>query len=549
MIYDATEAAMLAGERVDDIPLLIAHLQQMGVPSLLDTHLNGFDRGARLSLGWLATLWLTHMLSQSDAKARSVQLWAAAHPETLRWCTGQEVLPGDVQDARLRDLLRLLSDDARWQAFEGALNRRLLERYQLDGAQVRVHHVEHNSWIIQPDGALQPSNGRGWRPGMLRVQVVQAEIEPYGLPLATWVSTARDSAGAAIELIERVQSYLPCAGVLYVGQELGTLQMRALVQAAGSVYLYHLPDTAGVLPPAPVIGGELEPLPVGDEAAGEPAPRGYEWREPLSASVYGHTVQWVERRLLVRSAEQARAAEEMLRQRLAQACAAVAALCERKRGKRRLRTLAALQRAVDDILELHEARGLLRLEYEERSVERMVRRYRGRPTTLRVEREILARAEVDEEAVAAAVRQLGWQVYITNMPQERLPLAVLPAPHTAASGFQRLSGRPLSLTPGAMQRDDHVIGLVRLLTIAQRALALLEVAVRQRLTDDAEVPASHERRLAPQHAGERLLDAFRDIVLVRGGSGAEAQITQLTPLQHRVLYLLALPPEVYRQSA
>ena len=45
----------------------------------------------------------------------------------------------------------------------------------------------------------------------------------------------------------------------------------------------------------------------------------------------------------------------------------------------------------------------------------------------------------------------------------------------------RLKGRPLSLTPMSVQRDDHATGLIRLLSIALRVLTLLEFVGRRQL--------------------------------------------------------------------
>jgi transposase len=60
-------------------------------------------------------------------------------------------------------------------------------------------------------------------------------------------------------------------------------------------------------------------------------------------------------------------------------------------------------------------------------------------------------AVVDEEALDAAVRRLGWRVYATNQPAASLslPQAVLAyrEQYIVERSFGRLKGRPLSLTP------------------------------------------------------------------------------------------------------
>src|SRR5262245_62996606 len=76
---------------------------------------------------------------------------------------------------------------------------------------------------------------------------------------------------------------------------------------------------------------------------------GYERQETLTAEVAGNAMAWTERRLVVRSRPRGRAGETTLRARRAKAQAAVAALNDRGRGKRRGTELPALQAAVATI--------------------------------------------------------------------------------------------------------------------------------------------------------------------------------------------------------
>jgi transposase len=92
---------------------------------------------------------------------------------------------------------------------------------------------------------------------------------------------------------------------------------------------------------------------------------------------------------------------------------------------------------------------------------------------------------VDEAALESAVRRLGWRMYSTNQPVEQLSLeqAVLAyrSAYLVERSLGRLKGRPLSLTPMYVHRDDHATGLIRLLSIALRVLTLLEFVVRRQL--------------------------------------------------------------------
>src|SRR6266487_6892178 len=124
------EALSIETERMDDIPLLLTHMQRMQLAALLDKHFptHGLRKG--LSMGDLTVVWLAHVLSQADHRMNRVQEWGSRRLSTLRGC-GLEVLSSqDLTDDRLADVLRLLSDDGNWRASEHDLLGRLLRVYE-----------------------------------------------------------------------------------------------------------------------------------------------------------------------------------------------------------------------------------------------------------------------------------------------------------------------------------------------------------------------------------------------------------------------------------
>jgi transposase len=189
--------------------------------------------------------------------------------------------------------------------------------------------------------------------------------------------------------------------------------------------------------------------------------------ETLTAEVAGNALAWTERRLVVRSRQLARGGKTARRARLAKAQAAVAALNDRGRGKRRFTERPVLQEAVEAILTRYRVQGLLAVHYRERVWEHPRRRYGNRPATVQVERDLGVKAVVDRQAVVTAITRLGWRVYATNAPPEQLSLvqAVLAyrSQYLVESDIGRLKGHPLSLTPMYLERDDHATGLIRLL--------------------------------------------------------------------------------------
>src|SRR5260370_34083726 len=85
------------------------------------------------------------------------------------------------------------------------------------------------------------------------------------------------------------------------------------------------------------------------------------------------------------------------------------------------------------------------------------------------------------------MRCFGWRVYATNQPQELLLLEqavwAYREDYLVEHGFGRLKGKPLSLSPMYVQSDRRATGLIHLLSVGLRVLALLEGSCRQRLAD------------------------------------------------------------------
>jgi transposase len=117
--------------------------------------------------------------------------------------------------------------------------------------------------------------------------------------------------------------------------------------------------------------------------------------------------------------------------------------------------------------------------------------------------------------------------------------------------FGRLKGRPLSLTPMYVQRDDHATGLIRLLSIALRMLTLLECVSRRQLATDgvklAGLYAGNPQRATDRPTAERLLEAFQDLTLtiIKGPQQTDRHMTALSPLQQRILEVLGFSSALY----
>ena len=104
-----TEQLTVTTERVDDIPILLAQSDTMGIAELLDEYEKPHGNWEGISLGWTTAIWLAHIVSQGDHRMNQVQSWVAQRLQTLHGCTGQEVDERWWSDDRLALVLDALS--------------------------------------------------------------------------------------------------------------------------------------------------------------------------------------------------------------------------------------------------------------------------------------------------------------------------------------------------------------------------------------------------------------------------------------------------------
>jgi transposase len=557
-------------EQVDDFPVLIAQMERMTVPDLLDRYFPMHGNWQGLSLGWIGTSWLGHIVSVGDHRLNHVQRWVEQNLRTVQGSIQQAVTGLDFTDDRLENVLDALGNDAGWAAFETELNQRTIRVYDLKVEVVRVDSSTASGYgSVTEDGLFQFGHSKDHRPDLPQVKVVQSVLDPFGMPVATQVVSGEKADDPLyIPAIRQVREGLGKRGLLYVGDcKLMSLGNRAYLQAGSDYYLgpfskVQIPDEdmEGYL--HPVWNGEQVLTPVyrtnaqGEE---EKIAEGFEQEKELTATVDGKEITWTERWLFVRSFMQAKAAKAAMQERLSKAKAALEVLNERKQGKRYFTEVETLRQTAEEIVHQYRVEGLLNLSYIEQVQERNVRQYGDRPAEMRIEREVTVGVSRNETAIEQADARFGWRVYGTNHSKERLPLtkAVLAyrQEYLVERGFARFKGRPLSLTPMYLQDDQRVTGLIRLLSIGLRVLTLLEFIVQRGLAETQEklagLYAGNPKRTTATPRAETLLEAFKPIYLttVTIGEQIHLHVTPLSDLQQKIMRLWGFSPDIYTRLA
>ena len=344
---------------------------------------------------------------------------------------------------------------------------------------------------------------------------------------------------------------------------MGAEKTRAHIQAQDDFYLCPLsPLQVAPATVAQSVEAYLEAgLPliqvVGEDEAGQPKclAQGYETVVEMQVQDGEQTICWHERRVIIQSIDASLAAQSSLQERLEKAEKAMGALMVRKQGKPRLTSRSQVEEQVQSTLASLRVEGLLHVSIQEEVSEQPVRAYRGKLSSPRHIWSFQVHVQRNQEAIERAMKLLGWRVYAANQPTAALGLAAAVEAYRdeylVERNFGRLKGHPLSVGPLYVQRDDHRVGLIRLLTIALRVITVLEGAVRSALTESrqeiAGLFAGNPKRRTSQPTTERVLEAFNEITLtiVSGPGCVQRHLPALSALQQQLLALCGFSPAVY----
>jgi transposase len=182
----STSSVTITNEQINSLPLLLGILDDLGIRSLIDTHVTPHGNWEGASVGTLVSLWLCHMLIERDHRLSFVRDWAADRAQTLNTCLEISLRATDCTDDRLAIVLRLLGDPATQVALDAALLQRWIRVYQLptdtvrlDSTSVSVYHDP-----TEPDSLLQLGHSKDHRPDLRQFKVMLSTLDPLGLPLA-----------------------------------------------------------------------------------------------------------------------------------------------------------------------------------------------------------------------------------------------------------------------------------------------------------------------------------------------------------------------------
>ena len=574
----------LTTERIDDFPLLLSVMLRLGLPEIFDHHLGRHGLQQGLSWGWIATIWLAHILTESNHRKHPVQSWVKQAQATIVKISGQQVRELDFTDDRLTLLLRRLSKPATWQAIETELGRSILRVYELMPKNVRLDTTTVSGYHVGGEESLFQYGYSKDDPTLQQVKLMIAALDPLGLPIVSQVvagNLADDK--LYIPAVDRVLQIIEGIGLLFVGDsKMSALAIRAHIHRLHHHYLCPLAktgETAKALETwIEVVNNGKQPLtPVfaqDENGKQKMFAEGYVFERTLQAKSDAviddgkepEIIEWIEQVFVVRSESYRKSMLKNLEERLQRATDELMVLTPPPgRGKRQIQDEAGLVSAATAILKAHNVEGFLvyTFERQEKCLSKYIGRGRGAPdrpkqeiVTVRYQITAVTRLE---EAIDAHQKTLGWRAYVSNASADQLDLeqAVLTYRDEwiVEHGFHRLKGVPLSLNPLFVKNDDQVVGLTNLLSIAVRMLTLIEFVVRQRLIQNQEklvgLIENNPKKGIDNPTTERLLKVFNqmNLTIIHLPDSVVRHVTPISDLQTRILELLGLSPAIYTQLA
>jgi transposase len=567
----------LTHERVDDVPLLLGFLIRLRFPEALDRHLPPHPLHQGLSNGWLITIWIAYILSRADHRKSHVQGWVDGLEHAIATLIGQPLRPVEFSDDRLTLVLKRLSDLTVWPALEADLWHTQCDVYAVPPVQrVRLDATTSYGYhATDDDGLMRLGHSKDHRPDLPQFKLMAAAAEPGGLFLAGDVHPGNAADDPLyLPLYRRVRTLLGQTGLLYAGDcKMAALETRAEIATNGDFYLTRLPLTGEVAAQfttwvEAAITGEAATQVIAIRRAGELIGRGYELERSQTAVVEKTQRTWTERVQIIRSEALAQSQTAALERRLERAAAALRGLTPPPGpGRTQFTTAWELERAVAAVLAEQDVEGLLEASWDREETVRThyVGRGRGgpdRPKKTRWDvRYRVTTVDRNEEAIAARVARLGWQVQVTNLPSERLSLGEAVSIYRGGWCVERVfhlfKDRPLGIRPLYVHRDDQIRGLTHLVTLALRVLMLFEVLVRRGQEAGGEklkgLYPGQAKRETDRPTAKRVLEAISRgrITLIRLGDGEDRRwhLTALPALVRRVLGYLGLSDELYTRLA
>ncbi|EAY28366.1 IS1634 family transposase [Microscilla marina] len=551
-------------ERVDDIPLLVAKLEESNLSQHLNRYFPDHGNWTGLDGGKLAVVFLTYVLSLGDHRLNHVESWAGERLFTLRHSlNAANLTQKDFTDDRLGSLMERFSDESKWDKFEADHNKEMLDIYDLRPSK---EVVRLDALIVQSFRDQGEHFKRGYskqhRADLPQLKVMVATVDPLSMPLSSViVSGNKADDNLYQDVVKKLEKSMPKKQQLFVGDaKLSSTGNRAYLQNKEQFYLTPLSETqCSKEQLSAYLGNKPDKL---TAVFGEAKTN--DKKAPLKAHAFEQQediycedldITWTERRIIVYSPSYSNQLNKKLDERKEVVEQKLKTLLEPKQGKKKWKNKAELEVSVTQLLKKYKLQKFIDVEVKENLSLRPVQKYRDRPARVKEELSFSLEVQVNEEALAAHRLKLGWRVYATNAPVTYLSTkeAVIcyRQEYRIEHKFNELLNKITSLMPVYLKKDHRIKALIRLLLLALKFVSVIEYQVRQELENTEQkikgLYVGNPGRATAKPTSKMILEAFKNITLVIMPIQNQIfiKISELKPIQQQLLKFLKISPSAY----
>ena len=546
-------------EHLDDLPLIGHQIKRLRLADLFNEYFPDHGHWQGISGGKLLQGWLLYILSESDHRLSHVEDWASLRLNTLAVLLEEPKLRSlDFCDDRLGRLLDRLSIDDDWSVFEISLGKDILQVYQLQS-------VEGSLEVIRTDSFNAPQfreTGDLFRHGYSKqrrsdqpfCKVMMSSLDPLALPLAVdIVKGSGPDVDLYLPIISRIQKTLKKPGHVYVGDsQLGSLPNRLAIHLAGDYYLSPLnkkqvkqEELHRYLDRIEVPYQELPSLFTAPGSTRKPA---YFFELQQHIEHQQAQCSWTERRILVYSPDYANGLITSFTNRLSEAEEKIEALVVSKKGRRNPKTLKDLHARIAGIIKKYKVEDCFDIEASQSIEHIKVRRHKNRPEEIRQKVKLSLVLKRKEAIISLKKKRLGWQLYGTNIPEEKMATSRLVKIYRDEYKIEHLFdyfiNRDVGLLPIYLKKEKRVKALIRLLSLAMKFSMLLQNEARKALKEKNEeltgIYPGNKGRKTTRPTTTMLLAVFRGIstAYMELGGTKMIEMTSLNQTQEKILTLL-----------
>ena len=549
-------------ERVDDLPLIIAEFEKSELSKLISDHFPDHGNWRGVDGGKVAVSFLTYVLSCSDHRISHVETWASERLETLRHCLNcPDLTSKDLTDDKLGSLLDRFSDTESWNAFEHSHNQKLIHIHNL---QLKQEAIRLDAFITQShreaEGDFQYGYSKHHRSDLPQLKTMLATLDPFSMPLySVTVSGNTSDDDLYLPIVNELIEHFPLTNQLFVGDsKMGSFNIRRHLHLNKQYYLMPLnrkqctkEELALYLADKP-----SDLVVISTEQAGkEPQIKAQAFEKTVSVTDETLNLSWEERRIIVYSPAYAERLKAVFEDKIAKALDALAVILVPQKGRKRLKTHSEVTLKIDKILQKYQVQKFIDVQINERIETIKVRGHLNRPTRTQSISHFTLDCKVNQKLAKQHLEKMGWQIYACNAPLDYLStkqaVRCYRNEYKIEHKFDELLNRITALMPVYLQKTNRIRALIHLLLLALKYVSILQFNIRKELKATKqtlkELYPGNPGRATDRPTTNMILKAFRKItlVIVPMENKNFVKISDLKPIQLKILELLKIPPEVY----